>query len=67
MLFMIKKMLTRGTVLVASMIAANAVIEQLEKAQLKRKEEKSKKVIDLREKDEEITEEDVELAMSLQQ
>lgn len=64
---MIKKMLTRGTVLVASMIAANAVIEQLEKAQLKRKEEKSKKVIDLREKDEEITEEDVELAMSLQQ
>ena len=40
---MIKKMLTRGTVMVVSLIAAQKVIAKLEKESLKRDEDKSKK------------------------
>ena len=62
---MFKKVLVTGLYGIAGFMATKAVLDKLDLADAKRKD-KSKKVIDLIEKDD-ITEEEIELAMSLQQ
>ena len=61
---MFKKMLTRGTVLVAGLIASQAVIEKLEKSSLKRKEKSRQVTMELK-KQGEITEEELKEAFEM--